>query len=261
MTDTRQFTLKKRRASHKDYSHNRTHGIVGFAPPPKQLLFISRILDQGQSEHCTAYACTAIRESMKMREYDPELFWNEEAAMYGEGKDSSGGVTLETAGATCVEKGFIPIGGTTPQDKASAYVWLHKEVGMDMFDTVRHFFNEIKVPLNAGLDWYSEWDYAPDVPFSFRELLGGHDVKLAGIDDITCNGERIVVQGSWGEGMGTKGLWYFNRATFNKAFDNNEYGMFYLSDDPDEKFKRLGLINALYVNLINLWRKLKLLTN
>lgn len=248
----RKFPLKKRLASRKDYSHAKTLGVSA-VQLPAELLFLSTIRDQGSSEHCTAYASTATRESMKGVAYDPELQWKEEVAIYG--GDTGGGVTIETAAATGTKTGFTPFGSLIPQDKTSAFFWVHKK-GLDLFDTLRQTINQIQAPLVAGLDWY--WDFdTPNgiIPNSFTNLLGGHCVKIAGFKQIG-GVDYLVIQNSWGEPLGNNGLFYFSREMTNKCFDN-EYGIFYWSDDQNAQVQRLGLISALLINLMNLYKRLQ----
>lgn len=251
----RQFTLKKRKASHKDYIHPKALGVANVVLPD-ELLFLTPVIDQKNSEHCTAYGGVEIRHSQTAVAYDPELFWNEEANLYGEGKDSSGGVTIETCGAVGVSRGFTPIGSTVLQNKASCYLWVHPfGFASDLFDAVRQTINHIQAPLGGGLDWYGSFD-TPDgiVPNVFNQLYGGHFVKIAGFTK-KYGFDVIVIQNSWSTSVGDNGLFYFSRDIFNKCF-GGDYGIFYWSDNKDLQVVRLGFINALLVNLVNLMRKL-----
>ena len=250
--DMRKFNLKKRKARASDYSHRKTLGASA-APLPDELLFLTDVLNQGGLNECTAYAAVAIRQSMKGKAYDPAAQWAEEVSL-GASED---GTDLQTQLATGVRCGFSPVNapaGASGTDNASCYLWVRQGGGNDLFDSIREAMNAIQAPLSMGVLWMQEWDSVPggivDVPGSVP--LGGHCVKCAGWKQV--NGEpMLVIQNSWGTGYGDNGLYYFPRAIANRVF--GPYGIGYWSDDPDLKVKRLGLLSALYVNLLNLWQE------
>jgi len=93
--------------------------------------------------------------------------------------------------------------------------------------------------------------------------LGGHLVKVAGFSKHKQDGSFVnpatqetylVIQNSWGINApgSDSGLYYFSRDISNKVF--GEYGIGYWSDDPNLVVKKMGLLSALYVNLVN-WLK------
>ncbi len=261
----RKFTLKKRRASRKDYSHARTHSLVGSPPLPQRLLFLTRILNQFSEPKCSACTSTEIRESMKPGVlYDPDKQWTAIKLLYGD--PNAQGVDIETAMATGVKTGFFRVATDQASDKASAYFWVtptksfFNQNGLDTFDAIRQAINFRQAPLSGGLTWYAGWDGLPNgvVNGFYGPALGGHDVKIAGFD--TINGiESIVIQNSHGQNAGDNGLFYFNREMTNKCFVG--YGIAYWSDDQNPDIKRLGLFSALLSNLINLLNRLQQLTN
>jgi hypothetical protein len=262
----RQFIkLPKLPHSRKDYDHRKTFGAGAPAAFPARLVFPSRILNQGNKPSCTAYAAVAMRESMTGKLYDPEAQWQQELFLYGDA--NARGVDLDTQMATGIQVGFVPQGATAATDKAGAWfnvtptksVW--SPGGLDTFDAIKDAMSAHQVPLSVAMDWYSDWDAAPNgiVPHSFNNLLGGHDTKCAGF--VTIDGvDYLTIQNSWGEGFGSKGVFYFDRFMANKCFTQ---GIKYWLDNVPADVKQLGLLAALYLNLKNLMTALakKIATN
>ena len=210
-----------------------------------ELLYLSPRLNQGNTEHCTAYQAVACRANEKnLTSYDPESQWLLELMMGA----TEQGTDIQTALATGVDKGFIPTGDTVAQDNASCYLWVHPNNGMDWFDSIRRAIQDTGRPLSAGVMWMSSWDATPIIQNTGTSALGGHAIKIAGWKQI--NGQPyLVIQNSWGQNMGDIGLWYFPREIVNKVF--GDYGVGYWSDDPNLKIKKMGLLLSMYINLLN----------
>lgn len=246
----RKFNLKPRKSQSTDYSHHKTVHL-GAAPLQDELLFLSPILSQGNTEHCSAYGAVAIRDSMKQKIYDPEAQWQEELEM---GATESGS-DVQTTMATGCEKGFVILATTERVDNASCYLWVYKNNGQDLFDSARRALQDAGCPLGTGTLWKNEWDASIGgmIETPGATTLGGHFVKLAGFKQINSI-PYIVVQNSWGlDAPGSdNGLYYFPRDVFNQCF--NEFGISYWSDDPTLKIKKMGLLLSLYINLLN-WLK------
>ena len=248
--DPRKFNLKKRKADRRDYSHAKSVKL-GADPLQDELLFLTPILDQGSAAHCTAYSAVSIRQSETSRVYDPEGQWQEELEMGA----TEEGTDLQTQLATGVDKGFTFQNSSSRGDNASAYFWITKNNGLDIFDSMRRAIQDMKRPLTAGIMWKNEWDNMSGgiIKDTGQTNLGGHAVKIAGWKQI--NGiPYLVIQNSWGVSMGDNGLFYFPREVANVVFGS--YGIGYWSDDPTQKIKKLGFLNALLVNLYNLYVKL-----
>lgn len=253
----RKFTLKTYQHSRKDYSHHKTVlGAVIFTP---ELLFLSPILDQNPSglNACTAFESVACRQNEKGIEYDPLIQWSYELAMGA----TSEGTDIKTALATGVKSGFWPTnagastGAPFGVDKASAYLFVTKNNDMDLFDSIRTAIKQTGRPLSAGVRWMQEWDNPPAgiIQNLGQNILGGHAVKIAGWKTID-NIPYLVIQNSWGTLFGDQGLFYFPRAIVNAVF--GPYGIGYWSDDANQQFKALGLLQALLQNLVNLYQQL-----
>lgn len=261
MQDNRQFTLKPYRASRKNWDHFKTFGAAVTFPIPHKIIFFGPILNQGNTEKCTAYTSVSIRESMKGKSYDPDTFWNDETAIGG---TSSQGSSLETAAAVGVKTGFNPKGSNDRTDKASAYLFLNKRYGLDWFDSIKTTISQMQSPLSAGLLWFQEWDNTEQgiIPHTFNQVLGLHNTEIAGFTDTAIpeigflnptGVDYLVVKGSWGEGFGLKGYFFFDREMANKVFNQ---GIFYWSDTQVDSVKKMGLISALLQNIVNLLRQL-----
>jgi len=254
--DARKFKKPygRRHPSPKDYDHFKSRPL-GSQPLtfPAQLLYLTPVLVQTEN-NCTAYAAAAIREAMTGKQYDPEAQWREELAFIGR-QDAPDGVELQTQLAVGVKTGFTPVGQAQPTDRATAYFWVRKASGLDWFDSLRTAMIQAKAPLSVGVNWYSEWDFAPNgvIPNYGKVLLGGHDIKVAGFE--TWEGtDYVVLQNSWGTAYGDNGIFRASRDVINNFFEG--YGAGYWSDDPDAYVARLGYLTALLAQLQALYESL-----
>ena len=261
-----QFNVQRRWHSRKDYSFHKTFGEATPSEIPASLLFLSRILNQMALPACTAFTAVAIRESMKPgKQYDPLQQWQLELGVWGD--PNAQGVDLETQMATGVEKGFVPEGTNTPTDNTAAYFTVtptqsvFNPKGLDAYDAVKSAITLRKTPLSLGIVWYNEWVAAPGgiIPHTQNSVLGRHDTKIAGWATSTrtdgtfinpaTHEEYLVIQGSWGQGVGDNGLFYFDRYMADLTFNQ---GIFYWTDTQGLNYQRLGLLMALLQNLKNL---------
>lgn len=251
--DNRKFPVKipifghsrKHNSFHKSFPN---YGAVGTLPP--DLLFINGILDQGDSPKCTAYSSVATRGSMKDKNYDPEAYWVEECT-YDGAPITENGTSPDTCMNVGVETGWVPLGETIAIDRASATFSVTPNGGMDLFDSVRTAIAQINGPMQGFVVWYADWDSTQQgvITPTFISVLGGHAIKIAGF--ATINGVLyIVIQNSWGASVGMEGLFYFDRATFNRAFGAGYVRLW--SDSTNVKIQQLGLLSALMQNLLNL---------
>jgi hypothetical protein len=250
------FTLKKRLVQGRDYSHRKTLGASNLVIPPPGTIksFNVPITDQGSQNDCTAFAAVEIRQAKTGNVYDAEQFWTAEKTIYGDPNNTTG-VDLQTQGATGVKIGWTLAGQTTPSEKAGAYVFVQPSLfsGPDTFDLLRATMIT-QGPLSGGLDWYSEWTNTPGgiIPHSQANLLGGHDVTLAALNYINAV-DYIDLSVHWGPNVGDHALYHLDRYMANKVFSG--YGVLYWVDG-DQTFQRTGLLEALLVNLLNLYRRL-----
>ncbi len=241
-------TWKRRNA----FSHHKTFGkALGANPlPPKN--WLTRLLTQ-IGNTCTAYTSVGMKEALNLpQEYDPSLQWDAELSLYGQ--QAPDGVDMDTAMATGVETGFYKAGETIPSDKESAYLDITPTFSADMFDQIKSVL--AAAPVAIGLQWYADWDFAVGpVPHTFSQLLGGHMTKVyAYIDSVEIvNGvECLCIQGTWGQQYGNDGCFYFDRYMTDRCVQEAKYW----SDSASSDLKVLGLIDALLVNVVDLYNSL-----
>lgn len=254
-----QFNRPRHWHKASDWSFHKTFGQATPSEIPASMNMVTRILDQGGLNACTAFAAVAIREWMKQKQYDPVQQWNNECAVWGNvAQANQTGVDLNTQMATGVEKGFVPVGATTPIDNAAAYfsVTPTKSIfnpsGLDMYDSIKSAMALQNAPLSAGLVWYEEWVGAVNgiiIDGSGKTILGPHDIKIAGLLTMSDGVERLIIQNSWGDDEGANGLYYFDRATANVTFTQ---GTKFWTDSTVSNYKTLGFIQALCQNVIDL---------
>jgi len=251
----RRFSLKKRKASRKDFSHRKTLGAANIVIPPSGTIksFAVPIENQGSLQDCTAETACEWKRSHTGNTYDVLAFWQAEKDLMGD--QNSDGATLETQGATGVKMGWTKLGDTQPTEKMGAYVFVnnHPLFGPDAFDILRAAIMS-QGGVSLGLDWMADWDFAVGgiIPHTFGQLLGGHDMFACGLNFI--NGvDYVDVQQSWGEGFGDSGIYHLDRYMINKII--GEYGALYWADGGIT-FQRMGLLESLLVNLKNLLMRL-----
>lgn len=236
--------------SSKHYTKN-----LGALPLADTLLLASPVLDQvdgsGRND-CTAFMAVEIRGTMKQKTYNTDSQWNLELA-FGGNKPAPDGFPLETPFAVGVKSGFVPLGQSQPIDNCSAYFWVHPSGDVDLFDSIRQTIVQNNCPVGVGILWYSDWDFATGgiITENPNSPLGGHALKVAGWK--TINGEPyLVLQNSWGTSYGDQGFYYLSRALANKVLN---YGVCYWSDNTNIQIQRLGLLQALYANVLLLMQK------
>jgi hypothetical protein len=254
MNDRQFIKFKKWQRSRKDYRH-----VFAAAPTPlpPQLLFVSPILSQDGNK-CSAFFSVSARASMKGGTYDPQWQWQQELQFEGV-SSAPDGVSFKTPFAVGCEMGFYDVLKKIATDKAAAYFFVHPQRGQDWFDAIKGAINEVQGPLGVALDWYTDWDVIGGmVPHSAQHYLGGHLTKIAGWK--TINGtDVLVIQNSWGPDMGDNGLFYFDRYMVNAYF--GKYGVAYWGDSANTQIQKLGLLQALYQNLLALIASLNARTN
>lgn len=241
--------LKKLKRDYRDYSRVKTFGAVDVSSLPPEYLLVSTILTQpNNQESCTAYASSAIRESMTNKLYDPQPFFDAEKDLSG--TDGSDGFDLRTAMAVGINTGFYPIGQAIPTDKSSAYFFCDGEG--DFFDNIRMAMwqhKDKKISVLVGTEWYVNWTDFPIIPDTTAQILGGHALKCAGWTTIDSE-VYLALQNSWGESMGEKGIYYVDRQTFNAQFQ--PYGAFFWVDDVNIQIQIIGKLEVLIERLRDL---------
>lgn len=246
------FNLKKRWASRRDFHFHKSHYLGAIGVPD---FFIPSQFPVQDAENCTAFSTVAARESeIPQSSFDPQIFWQDELKFAGVA--TSDGFDIEVPAAVAVKTGFCPTGNPTiRQNQASAYYFIHPSNGLDLFDSVMEAVYTTKYPAQGGLDWHNEWTNAPQgiIDAVGKSSLGGHLIRIVG--KKTVNGYKYAgLPNTWGTGVGDGGIYWMRQDVFNLVFPR--YGIVILSDDPSVRVKTLGLINALYVNVLTLLRTL-----
>ena len=249
------YTLKTRYHSPKDYSHHKSHllGAAMFAPNGPSLL--TPVLDQGDTDKCTAASSVAVRGSEVNggNNFDLDAFWSDELSFSG--VQNSNGFDIEVPAAVGVETGFCKPGEAVRGNRSSAYYWITPHNGLDWFDSIRLAIESSEYPVSAGMDWYEEYSEAVNgvMQDNGKNLLGGHCIKIAGWNTI-AGVPYLLLQNSGGTSIGSQGIFYMPRDLANKAFA--PYGVFMWSDNPTPYIARLGYLSALLVNVKTLLKTL-----
>ena len=248
--ERRFIQLKKHHFKKGDALHHHNFGAIDASALPDELLFLSAILDQGQLPACSAYASTAVRDSMKGKLYDPKIQWHEEQ-QFCNSPLSDGVSDMRVPMAVGVETGFVPIQTPLPVDKASTFYSVSQNGDNDLFDSIRVAMQQAHCPLVFGITWMNEWTNAlgGTIHDNGKTVDGGHALKIAGWKQL--NGDPyLVIQNSWNTMVGDGGLYYFPRSVVNYCF--GEYGIYYWTDDVNPTIKTLGMLQAFLLNLYEL---------
>lgn len=213
--------LKNTKHDKRDYSHKRTFGSFPIHQLPKEYLLLSDILDQGNEFTCTAQSACAIQETEHGISFDPKWFYRKEGEVSG--SPSMFGYDMRTLMKTGCIMGF------KPKDLDEVEAIKYKELSYFNVDKELDKFDDIRVAMwlakdekrcvVVGSEWFKDWMTSDGIISNTKptQPIGGHAFKIAGWttkNDI----EYLVVQNSWGNGVGDNGLFYFPREIVNKYF-------------------------------------------
>ncbi len=202
-----------------DYSHSKTFGSIDPSTLPEEYILESTILNQGFLPHCSSYSACAVQESQHGIPFDPEDYYKAEGVINGAVQDY--GYDLRTLMATGFKYGFRPLSGGNPDDyKEGNYFSIDGD--LDTFDNIRtalYMAKDQKKTAITGLMWYQEYLEAKngivDKNIEYKKETGLHAIKVAGFTTIDSV-PYLVLQNSWGNGVGKNGLFYFSREIVNK---------------------------------------------
>ena len=239
----------------QDYSARKTFGSV--LQLPDEYFLPSKVLNQGSSQKCTAYASCAIQEGQEKISFDPDDYYFQEGITAG--KQSDNGYDLRVCMKTCVRYGIKPLNsdnGKAEDFKEESYFRVDNPLTpMDLYDECKQAIysaKEEKKTICTGGDWRSEWN-SPDgiIPNKYSSSGSGHCVKICGWKKI--NGvEYLIVQNSYGTNFGDRGFNYFPREVINKEFT---YGSF-LWREKGENIQTMSKLIALLIQLKSLYEAL-----
>lgn len=207
------------------------------------------IKDQGSLDFCTAYAGSAVVEDEVDVELDPLYLYAVACKLLGH--VSTSGMTLRDMCNAIIKAGTIEesiapykqdgshsadflANWANYDETLAALAWEFARISYfrvdtgpnDIFDNIRSSIwkniDEHRSVL-AGVLWRDSWTDAPNgmIPANYdpTEPGAGHAIKVFGQMTIDpAEGPCLVIQNSWSESHGDKGLYYFPRAVVNKEY-------------------------------------------
>lgn len=215
----------------RDYSYSLTFGASTKPLPEEYLIEPLSIKNQQDTDFCTAAAACVLAEAQDGVEFGFEWLFSR----YG--KPGVYGADLRTAMKAGIN-GFLPVKNTpfTVNDRDRDFLadknnWPYNlniiatVYGKQKFFNVKNNFEIVKRALwdnrhqrraiLTGVMWYDEWTYSKNgyIPFEYNTQAGLHAIAIVGF-----KGDYLVVQNSYGEGIGDKGLFYFSKEVFDREF-------------------------------------------
>lgn len=225
-----------------------------------------QIKHQLDTDLCTAFAVTAVSEDQERVDLSPEYQFAKTKQIRGEYEEW--GADLRSACKSVVKFGSLPQGSSPyrvgANDRNTIANWERYHPGLDenakphrkrsyfrvdtgrydTFDNIRASLwqnREEKATVITGVVWRPSWLGAPGgvIPKSSETGGYGHAIKVFG--QKLFDGEPyLVVQNSYGEGCGDKGLFYFPREVVNREFTFGAYAF----KDVDPKTIKVILNNS-----------------
>ncbi len=279
--DPRNFSRKKKFGAFLDVSQ-----IPDFDLDPNPI-----IKNQLDSYMCTAFSNTSVSEVQEGVELSPEYAYQKTNVLMGvkhsQGADyfkalkvhcKFGCIEQKDAPFTLADKGQFFVENSDNWDTSyDTQALVHKkksylicDQGNDAFDSaliaMYQSYQTFKNTLNKSdlravshaMYWMPEFQYMQHgmIPESSTwniKLGSGHNVKLKGkktIDGV----QFIVVQNSYGEGVGDGGMYYFPRQTFNAC--HFESATFEDVSSDEEKNSQWSLMARLWDKMWNLLKSL-----
>lgn len=245
---------------HHDESKDYRLDVVFGSTPASQLptgdFFVShplKIKDQGPYNFCPGFAAAAVVEDEVDVELDGIYPYAQACKLIG--AVQTGGMSLHDICEEAVKVGFLeeqyaPFTadkGTDadfladwknyPEDLLML-AWEHARLSYFRADTGPHdtYGNMLSaMVINAaehrslltGVLWRESWTDAPGgiIPLEYESQGDGHAIKVFGQMAMPMDGapDYFVVQNSWGEKKGDKGLYYFPHEVINKEFTFGAY--------------------------------------
>lgn len=189
-------------------------------------------------EGCTGEAQSRFVTNEDKILADPQYTYNATCEM--EGHDTDTGCDIRNSAKSLTVYGYRRQGDTEAQSlarKRGKYFVIDRIAGRDWFDSFRLALRGNKKSISIGTPWFSEWQSVPMSGlltslfiFDGNEIdYNWHNALITG--EKTIDGEPTMIVYSWqGNLIGDNGLLYWNRETFNKAFDI--YGTIAITPGP-----------------------------
>lgn len=264
------FGLKKTEHDPRDYSYHKTFGSAAPLNLPDEY-FAGRppLKNQKLSQMCTAAAACVLAACEDNADFSFEWFFAAEKEISGTPRDQA--EDLRTPVKTACKMGFVPVSPDLPSldtknpdycsnianYPVSTVMLATKYIKKSFFrvdgdfDTVRRVLWDNRMYHRAiltGVLWFNEWTSAPAgmVPNFAVSPAGLHCIAIIGFTK-RFGIDYIVVQNSYGEQYGDRGLFYFDRQTFNENFNQP---MYMLVDAGDASPAPIGnFLSVLFYNL------------
>lgn len=243
-----------------------------------------KIKDQRNTDFCSGFATSEVSEDQEELELDPLFQFAQIKRIIGDFK--GWGADLRSAGMALVTHGSLPqkFAPFTIESHERDFLadWTNYPVDLsnialgykkksmffvdgpfDDFDNIRVTLwenREKKQSVIAGVMWRNSWSKAEGgiIPPSGweDERGGGHCVKIFGQKKINSR-YYLMVQNSWGESAGDKGIYYFPREAINHEFA--PYGQIFFSDMSigDAKYYNENGISIHDHWAVGIWKGLK----
>lgn len=222
------------------------------------------ILDQGETDYCSAYAASAVSEDQEDTVFVPEYTFCKTKHLMGD-LESWGADLRNTCKALCTY-GSIPRGPMIEVPKTreqvldpkswESYEYLAQKYRKqtyftidgryDLFDNIRTAMwqnRAEKRSILTGCMWNQTWVDAPDGIIPKEPIAGGfgHAFKICGWDKI---GDEVylIAQLSGGTGVGDDGLYYMPREVVNRELA--PYGAYMFKDmarETAEYYNKVGV--------------------
>lgn len=234
------YGLKKTEYDPRDFSHQKTFGSMAQVLPDEYIVGSCPVKNQMGSEFCTAFASYVLAALEDVADYSPEWFFAKEVEETGQ----TDGQDLRTSCKVATKYGFLPqnMASMTTLNQSPTFLsnpanWPFSD---DLaaannkresyyrcdgtFEQIKQTLFRTKRAILTGITWYESFTYAPNgiVPEDYTELGGLHCIPIIGFKKI--NGvDYLVVQNSYGDQIGDKGLFYFSEVIFNKVFTEPFY--------------------------------------
>jgi len=259
----------------RDIQFGKIHTLPELDIIPDEFIVAEPLVIKNQRglDACTCYAGTAVSEDQELIELDPLWQFAQTKRIMG---DMNWGADLRSAAKSFTKYGSIKQKDapyTANQDRSIVADWKRYDPQLehkakehlkqsyqfitsdkyDIFDSIRAtlwYNRDKKQTVITGVKWCAEWTHA-----AFIDKQGtpveGHAIKVFGA--TIKNGKRcLIIQNSYGKGVGGNGLHYFTREIINSGF---KYGALTFTDMPADhaKYYQEHNIKADQNWLLSLW--------
>lgn len=239
----------------RDFSYKKYFGSSFLPPLVDFMVKPIKIKDQGSSDTCVAQAVSSSSEKQEEVALDPAYLFAKTKQLMGSWKEFGadpmsalkasiqfGALEQSITPFTIAKDGRDFIANWENWDlKYDTLAKIHKkksyfllDAGKDMYDSVViGLYNNLgsRTTAISGIYWQPEWTYVSGgiVNKTGVNQEFPHAIEIIGQKMI--NGEpHLVVQNSWGTGVGDGGLYYFNREVANMIL----FSVALIDADPEE---------------------------